>query len=233
MSTEPNIPTTLPLVELATAFRPLVADSLANDLAGFVKWAWPLLYPGRTLVWSWHYDYICEHLVLVKQRRLRRLIINVPPRTLKSTLITIIFPVWTWLTEPEHNFLMASYTLDLSSEHSLSRRSLLQSQWFQRFWGDRFQLSGDCNRVDQFRNNRGGQMIATSVGGTVMGRGCDTAIVDDPVSPAQALSDAERTRANNWINSTLRTRLNDPATGAIILVMQRLHQLDPTGFLLG
>ena len=221
------------LLAVAATLRTVYAQALANDLPSFAKQAWHVLQPGRQLVWSWHYDYLCEYLVLVKQRRLRRLIINVPPRTLKSTLITIIFPVWTWLTEPEHNFLMASYTLDLSSEHSLSRRALLQSQWFQGLWGDRFQLSGDCNRVEQFRNDRGGQMIATSVGGTVMGRGCDTAIVDDPVSPAQALSDAERTRANNWINSTLRTRLNDPATGAIILVMQRLHQLDPTGFLLG
>jgi predicted phage terminase large subunit-like protein len=75
-------------------------------------------------------------------------------------------------------------------------------------------------------------MIATSVGATAMGRGCDTAILDDPVSADQALSDAERTRANNWIDATLRSRLNDPATGAIILVMQRLHELDPTGCLL-
>ena len=75
-------------------------------------------------------------------------------------------------------------------------------------------------------------MIATSVGATVMGRGCDTAILDDPVSADQALSDAQRTSANNWIDTTLRSRLNDPASGAIILVMQRLHQQDPTGYLL-
>src|SRR5215470_9387161 len=81
-------------------------------------------------------------------------------------------------------------------------------------------------------NDRRGQMIATSVGATAMGRGCDTAILDDPVSADQVLSDAERTRANNWIDATLRSRLNDPATGAIVLVMQRLHELDPTGFLL-
>src|SRR6266853_5290834 len=81
-------------------------------------------------------------------------------------------------------------------------------------------------------NTRGGQMIATSVGATAWGRGCDTAIVDDPVSAEQALSDAERTYANNWMGGTLRSRLNDPATGAIILVMQRLHELDLTGYLL-
>jgi hypothetical protein len=112
------------------------------------------------------------------------------------------------------------------------RRSLLQSQWFQRLFGDRFQLAGDRNQVAQYANNRRGQMIATSVGATAMGRGCDTAVLDDSVSADQALSDAERATANNWIDATLRSRLNDPATGAIILVMQRLHQLDPSGFLL-
>jgi predicted phage terminase large subunit-like protein len=212
--------------------RPLLADRLADDFAAFFKRAWTVLHPNRPLIWSWHYDYLCEHLMLVKQRRLLRLIINVPPRTAKSTLITIAYPVWVWLTEPEHNFMAASYSLDLSAEHSVMRRKLLQSTWLQPLWGDRFQMSADRNQVGQFMNDRGGQMIATSVGATVMGRGCDTAILDDPLSANQALSVAERTTANNWIDSTLRSRLNDPATGAIILVMQRLHELDTTGFLL-
>ena len=232
MSTEPKIAAGLPLLELTRALRPLFAKGLANDLADFAKSAWPILQPGRPLTWSWHYDYLCELLVLVKRRELRRLIINVPPRTLKSTLVTIIYPVWVWLTEPGHHFLTASYSLDLSAEHSGKRRNLLQSAWFRGLWGDLFRLSGGRNRVEQFTNNQGGQMISTSVGATVMGRGCDTAILDDAVSANQALSDAERTTANNWIDSTLRSRLNDPANGAIILVMQRLHELDPAGFLL-
>src|ERR1700757_3671837 len=91
-----------PGMEVAQALPRVV---LANDLAEFAKQAWPILYPGRKLVWSWHYDYLCEHLVLVKRRELRRLIINVPPRTLKSTLVTIMFPVWSWLTEASHHFL--------------------------------------------------------------------------------------------------------------------------------
>src|SRR5207248_1797729 len=191
-----------------------------------------VLNPTRPLIWSWHYDYLCEMLTLVKQRRLLRLIINIPPRTLKSTLVTVIYPSWVWLTEPEHNFLTASYSLDLSTEHSVTRRSLLQSPWFQRLFGDRFQLAGDRNQVAQYANDRRGQMIATSVGATTMGRGCDTAILDDPVSADQAVSDAERTTANTWIDATLRSRLNDPARGAIVVVMQRLHELDATGFLL-
>jgi predicted phage terminase large subunit-like protein len=212
--------------------RPLIADYLAADFSAFVKKVWIVLQPNRPLIWSWHYDYLCEQLTLVKQRRLLRLIVNIPPRTLKSTLITIAYPVWVWITEPEHNFMAVSYNLDLSTEHSVMRRKLIQSEWFQRLWGDRFKLSGDRNQVGQFMNDRGGQMIATSVGATAWGRGCDTAILDDPISAEQALSVTERTTANNWIATTLPSRLNDPSTGAIILVMQRLHEFDPTGFLL-
>jgi predicted phage terminase large subunit-like protein len=205
---------------------------LANDLAEFAKQAWPILYPGRKLIWSWHYDLLCELLVLVKRRVLRRLIINVPPRTLKSTLVTIIFPVWVWLTDPSHHFLMASYNLDLSCEHSAKRRLLLQSAWFRDVCHNRLRLTGGRNRVEQYVNSKGGQMIATSVTATAWGRGCDTAIIDDPLSADQALSDRERSYPNIWINGSLRSRLNDPATAAIIVVMQRLHEWDLTGYLL-
>ena len=232
MSTKRNITARSSLLKFAAALRPLLAEGLANDLAGFAKEAWRVLHPGRPLIWSWHYDLLCEYLLLVKRRALRRVIFNLPPRSAKSTLITIIYPVWTWLSEPEHDFLMVSYSLTLSTEHSIRRRNLLLSRWAQSLWTKKLQLTGGRNQAEQFVNNRGGQMIATSTGASVMGRGADTAILDDPVSADQALSAAERTRANNWIDTTLRSRLNDPAKGAIILVMQRLHQFDPTGFLL-
>jgi predicted phage terminase large subunit-like protein len=222
----------LPPLEKAALLRAQLADKLAGDLAAFVKKAWRILHPTRPLVWSWHYDLLCEYLTAVKQRKVRRLIINVPPRTAKSTITTICFPCWVWASDPPHNFLSASYSLDLSTEHSVMRRNLLQSGWYRRMWGDKFSLSGDRNQVAQFMNDRRGQMIATSIGGTTQGRGCDIAIIDDPVSPDQALSDAERKTANNWIDNTLRSRLNDPSTGAIVLEMQRLHELDPTGYLL-
>jgi hypothetical protein len=232
METEPNSPASQLALERAARLRLLVADRMASDLASFAKRAWTVLHPNRPLIWSWHYDLLCEVLTLVKRRKLLRLIVNVPPRTLKSTLITILFPVWVWTTEPGHDFMTASYSLDLSTEHSATRRMLLQSPWFRRRWGDRLQLTGDRNQVGQFMNDKRGQMIATNIGATAMGRGGDTAIVDDPLSVEQALSDGERTRANNWIDGTLRNRLNGPGTGAIIMVMQRLHQLDPTGYLL-
>jgi hypothetical protein len=205
---------------------------MEQDLAKFFRAAWPVLCPGRELIWSWHYDLLCEYLTLVKQRDLRRLIINVPPRTAKSTLATICFPVWVWLTQPEHNFLCASYAKELSTDHSLVRRQLLASEWFQNRWGADFVTGQGQDVKNQFDNSRRGQMIATSVGATVTGRGGDTLIVDDPVSATQALSDAERSGANTWFDNTLRSRLNDPATGAMVVIMQRLHEQDLTGYLL-
>lgn len=219
-------------LERARALRPILAECLANNFASFVRKAWNVLYPHRKLVWSWHYDYLCEVLTLVKEKKILRLIVNVPPRTLKSTLITVLFPAWGWTTNPEHEFLTASYALDLSLEHSLMRRALLQSRWFRELWGDKVQLAGDRNQAAQYMNTRRGQMIASSVGGTLMGKGFDTAILDDLVSPMQSASDAERTTANNWLDNTCFSRANDPSTAAIIIVMQRLHVLDPVGYVM-
>jgi predicted phage terminase large subunit-like protein len=233
MQTEPSTLSGVPQLERAAALRMLLADRLAGDLASFVKKAWTIIHPSRPLVWSWHYDLLCEYLTAVHQRRIKRLIINVPPRTAKSTIATICFPCWVWASDPSQSFLSASYSLDLSTEHSVIRRSLLQGGWYRRMWGDKFRLAGDRNQVAQFMNDQCGQMIATSIGATTLGRGCDVAILDDPVSPDQALSDAERNTANNWIDNSLRSRLNEPAVGAIVLIMQRLHELDPAGFLLG
>jgi predicted phage terminase large subunit-like protein len=112
------------------------------------------------------------------------------------------------------------------------RRQLLESEWFQQRWGGDFTIGAGQDMKSQFDNSRGGQMIATSVGATVTGKGGDTLIVDDPTSADEALSDAMRANANHWFDNTLRSRLNDPATGAIVVIMQRLHEQDLTGFLL-
>jgi predicted phage terminase large subunit-like protein len=214
------------------AAKPAATEALASDFAGFARCAWKVLNPGRALFWSWHYDLLCEYLTLVKERKLRRLIINVPPRTAKSTIATVCFPCWVWITEPWHAFLCASYSNSLSTDHSVGRRNLIQSPWYQSLWGDRFQLSSDRNLTTQFTNDRSGAMIATSTGSGAEGRGGDTAILDDPMSNEMALSDVERTTANRWVDFTLRQRLNNPGTAAIIVIMQRLHELDTTGFVL-
>ena len=205
---------------------------LETDFSYFCREAWKTIFPLIELVWSWHYDLISEYLQLVKARKLRRVIFNVPPRSLKTWQISIFFPCWCWIDDPAHSFLCGSYSRDLSTEHSILRRNLITGAWYQGLWGDKFRLSADRNLTTQFANNKSGQMIATSTGSGAEGRGGDTAILDDPMSSQQALSDVERNSANQWVSNTLFQRLNNPRTAAIILIMQRLHELDTTGYVM-
>lgn len=207
-------------------------SSLEADFGVFVRAAWHVIRPGQELKWSWHYDLVSEYLTLVYERKIRRLIINVPPRTLKSIQATVMFPVWVWTKQATHNFACSSYSGELSTEHSVMRRTIIESDWFRSLWGDRIWLATDQNQKTKYKNNVEGQMIATSVGGTATGLGGDTLILDDGMSPKQAASEAERKTACDWFDNTWRSRLNDPATGAHIIVEQRTSQKDISGHLL-
>ncbi|MGC1416884.1 MAG: phage terminase large subunit [Candidatus Acidiferrum sp.] len=213
-------------------FRTPTAEALASDLGAFARAAWPILHPGKKLVWTWHYDFICEYLTLVKWREIQRLILNVPPRTAKSTIAAISFPVWCWLTDPANAFLCASYEMGLASAHNLDRRRLIQSAWFQSLFGDRFRLSEDRSQIEEFGNQSGGAMLAVSTSSRAQGRGGDYCIVDDPNSADDVLSDVIRAATNHWMEHMLPQRLNDPATSPIVVIQQRLHEADCTGFLL-
>jgi len=198
--------------------------------AFFFREAWKILEPGRDLCWSWHYDLIGEWLQKVWRREVTRLIINVPPRTAKSTEGTICFPAWGWARNPASRFLTASFSKELSTEHSLKRRLLIESAWYQSLWP--VEMARDTNRMDQYRNTVQGEMIATSVGATATGRGGDILILDDGLSAQDAESEAARKQAHEWFKSTFRTRLNDPAAGAIVVIEQRTSYDDVTGWLL-
>jgi predicted phage terminase large subunit-like protein len=212
--------------------RPMVAEAMEKDLALFCKNVWPIVHPGSKLRWNWHLDLICEYLTLVKRGQCKRLMILVPPRTAKTTVASICFPVWAWLTTPALCFLCASYELDLSSTHNLARRQLISSQRFQSFFKDRFQLTSDRSLVQEFTNSAGGMMLSASVNSRAMGRGGDIVVVDDPLSADAAFSDILRNETNSWFTHMLPQRLNSPSESPIILIQQRLHQSDPAGDLL-
>jgi predicted phage terminase large subunit-like protein len=203
---------------------------LQASSAEFFREAWKVLEPGHPIEWSWHYEYIGEHLDAVFKSQIRRLIINVPPRTSKSLQITMCFPPWCWTLNPALRFVSASYSSDLSSDHSASRRRLLESQWYQQLWPMEF--TRDTNRRDQYRNLSQGEMIATSVGATAMGRGGNILILDDGMSADEAKSKTKRDSTHDWYVKTFQRRLDDPANGAIILIEQRTHADDMTGWLL-
>lgn len=205
---------------------------LEADFASFVRAAWHVIRPGQQLKWSWHYDLICEYLTLAFERKCLRLIINISPRTLKSILVTVMFPVWIWTKQPIHSIGCASYSIDLSTEHSVMRRTIIESDWFRALWGDRVWLADDQNQKTKYKNNFQAQMWASSVGATIQGLGGITLIVDDALKSDDATSEVKRKSATDWFDGTWERRLDDPATGCMIVVEQRVHELDVSGFLL-
>lgn len=208
------------------------AAEIAETLTGFVRHAWHVLEPGTTYVHNWHIDLIAEHLELFYARDVRRIIFNVPPRFMKSTIVTIMGPVWDWIYRPSDRFMFGSYAQNLSYKHSTDRRTLIRSPWFQGHYGHLFRLSGDQDEKREFANDRRGHMIATSMLGQATGKGGDFIVIDDPQDPQKARSDTMRTRINTIFDQTFTNRLDDPKTGGIAVVMQRLHTRDLTGHVL-
>jgi predicted phage terminase large subunit-like protein len=214
------------------ALRLYERNALEGDLAKFVRRFWPVLEPVTPLEWNWHLDLLCEHLTQAARGQCRRLIVNVPPRSMKSLLCTVLYPCWLWATGPERRFMFVSYADELSTDHSLFRRNVMNSPRFRQHWGGVVRFAKDQNLKTQYENTRQGVMFSTSISGAATGKGCDWLIVDDPQSARKAFSDAEREAVNRNFDLTFRSRLNNPTTGTIILVMQRLHEMDLTGHLL-
>ncbi len=163
-----------------------------RSLADFVRQAWFVLEPKTAFLGNWHIDLLAEYLEAVAHGDITRLIINIPPRYGKSLLATIFLPCWVWLRNPAERFMFASYSAALSTKHSVDRRALIQSPWYQSHWSGVVKLAGDSNSKTEFANTQRGHMIATSVGASATGRGGNFLLVDDLINPQQANSDVER-----------------------------------------
>lgn len=208
-----------------------------TNLAAFARQAWHIIEPGKALLWNWHLDLICEHLEAVTRGECQSLVVNIPPRYMKSILVTVMWPCWEWTSKPDLRYMFASYSQGLSTDHSVSRREIIGSPWYvtgmREHWGHPdFALADDDNQKTQYTNTHRGRMIATSVGGTATGKGGDRVVVDDPLNPEEAHSDAKRNEANRQWDQTFSTRLDDKSRGAFVVVMQRLHEDDFTGHIL-
>ncbi len=207
------------------------------SLHEFVRDAFPVIHNGDKLVDNWHIQYICGKLqqaierVARGEKRAKHILINVPPRSLKSEVI-ICMTVWAWINTPRMKFISSSYSKDLSIDHNVMARRLIDSHWFQERWGDKFDITSDQNTKSKFDNTEDGSRTCTSTGGTIMGKGGHVIIVDDATNAKQSVSEKKRKEANDHFDLTLRTRLDDPETGLYIVVMQRLHEMDLTGHLL-
>lgn len=202
------------------------------SLYEFLRQAWPVVEPGVPFVPSWHIQAICEHLEAISAGELRKLLINIPPRHSKSTIVSVMWPMWEWLADPAQKYLCASYSSTLSIRDNLKARRLVQSPWYQERWGQLFTLAGDQNAKQRFENDKTGYRIATSVGGTATGEGGSRLILDDPHSAQEAQSDVIRESALEWFDVVWSTRLNDPKRDAMVTIMQRLHEKDISGHIL-
>lgn len=212
-----------------TVLTALAAERMRRDCQLFMRRAWPVIEP-KPCVWNWHMDAILEHLVYVTQGDIRFLMVCVPPRSTKSLLGSVGWPVWHWLQRPQTQFICASYTTELSGGFAGLARRLMESSWFQQFYGHLFYLLPDDNKRDFYRNNRGGYRISTSVkGGITTGLGGDIQVLDDPLSADDALSDAETNNALIWHDGVWRSRVNDPNRSQKVYIAQRLRENDILG----
>jgi predicted phage terminase large subunit-like protein len=201
------------------------------SLYEFVKQAWHVVEPGVEFSEGWHIHTICDHLEAVSERRIKNLIINIPPRHSKSTICSVIWPVWAWLKHPQEKFLTASYSGSLSVRDAVKSRRLLESTWFQERWSH-ISLNRDQNTKQRYENNDTGYRIAASVGGTTTGEGGSTLLIDDAHGAQDAQSDTMRGSTLEWLDMVWSSRKNDPRTSCSVVIMQRLHAMDATGHLL-
>jgi len=169
-------------------------------------------------------------MTAVREGKIRRLIINLPPRHLKSVMASIAFPAWCLGLDPTAQILCVSYAQDLADKLARDCRSIMMSPWYRQLFATR--LAPHRQAVQEFITTRQGYRLATSTGGVLTGRGADIIIIDDPLKPEEALSDAQRQACNQWYDHTLYSRLNDKRGGSIILIMQRLHEDDLVGHVL-
>jgi len=204
---------------------------LKNDLASFVERSFYELNPQTELVPCSHIDVMAAKLEACRQAKIRRLIINLPPRSLKSHCVTVAFPAFLLGHNPAAQIICASYGQDLADKLARDCRSLMASEFYRRLF-TRTRLSTEKQAVNDFMTTAQGFRMATSVGGVLTGRGADFIILDDPLKPEDALSQTRRNSANDWYNNTLLSRLNSKQSGVIVIVMQRLHQDDLVGHVL-
>src|SRR5438046_4786265 len=203
---------------------------LRSDLGYFAERCFYDLNPQAAFLMNWHIEVIAAKLAAVRAGKIRRLIINLPPRHLKSLLASIAFPAWCLGHDPSAQILCVSYAQDLADKLARDCRSIMMSPWYRQIFPTR--LAPHRQAVQEFITTRQGYRLATSTGGVLTGRGADIILIDDPLKPEEALSDAQRKAANEWYDHTLYSRLNDKRRGAIVIVMQRLHEDDLVGHVL-
>lgn len=204
---------------------------LRNDLVAFIHRVFQTVVPGQQYLANWHIQAIAHVLARVLSGEIRRLIITLPPRNLKSIAASVAFPAFVLGHDPTKRIVCVSYSRDLTAKHARDCRSVIESRWYQHLFAG--------TRIDPRKNSEGeiettarGYRLGTSIGGTLTGRGGNLIIIDDALKPTDATSETKRTAVNDWKDSTLSSRLDQKTEDAIIIVMQRVHVDDLVGHVL-
>lgn len=209
-----------------------------RDYYEFFKAAWIILEPVTPLQDNWHIKYLCDTLqseverIARGEKKTQDIVINIPPRSLKSSIVTITLNAWAWIRFPNLRFIATSYGSDLAIELATKTRRIIDSEWYQKNWGHKYKLTIDQNTKGMFENTKSGFRKSVGVGGGVTGSGADILLIDDPLNPEEAHSQAAIKTCLRWFKETLYSRLNNQEVGLRIVVMQRLHESDITGWIL-
>jgi predicted phage terminase large subunit-like protein len=202
---------------------------LRTDLNAFTEKSFAHLHSGARLGRNHHHEAIVHQLNRVLRGEIKRLIVNAPPRSLKSLIGSVAFPAYVLGVRPNAKLICASYSQDLANKLAADFRRIVQAPWYTEL----FRIAPPMKETEsEYQTALGGFRFTTSVGGTLTGRGADIMVIDDPLSAADANSKTSREKVNEWFKGSLLSRLDDKHAGAIIVIMQRLHQDDLTGFLL-
>ena len=221
-------------------------EALQSDFGAFVQWAWHILEPGRALRWNWSIELICRFLSDFAFRKFRRGIINVPPRNMKSILVSVCYPVWVWIHEAEklkadgvaaaefvgayHQFLCLSNSDPLALRDASQARNLIEHPDFVELFGHLVEIPKGQNEKSYYRNASNGHRVSQAIRGTLTGKGGDSILIDDPHDAEKAQSDADRQAVLDAYAGKVTSRLNDQANGGILLIMQRVHGGDLVDF---
>lgn len=203
-----------------------------HSLVEFIKQAWRVLHPSSPYVHNWHIDAISEHLEAITSGQIKRLLINVPPGTMKSLLVNVFWPAWEWGPKNmgHHSFLSAAHMEKLAIRDNLKMRRLVLSEWYQYLY-PHIKLMRDKNSKSSFENSLTGFREAMSLG-SLTGSRAHRVGIDDPLSVEDANSEAELDNREFLFNEVIPTRLVDPINSAILVIMQRLHERDTSGLIL-
>lgn len=216
------------------------AEECERDLSTFIRRAWPTVQPG-IYRHNWHIDAIADHLMAVSSGEIRRLLINVPPRCMKSLSCSVMWPAWTWaqkrrdgypLEGPQVRFLCLSYASHLAMDAARHHYRLVTSPWYQARWGSRVQIDPNQDRMDEFGTLAKGIRYSVGFGGAVLGRGGDIRVIDDPHKPDEVESDLVRGAVIQQYDEELALRVTDPKTSAEVIIMQRLAENDLSGHII-